>query len=167
MIFCKKSSLVLLLLLPANHILCYKLEEIKWVRNENKFIILTESSLMTITQYGAPSGWISLVIDTFKLRDDDATEVITNGSIGLLTTNNLVYYKLNPTHWSSYTSSMSQAGWGRLVKLDCLKSRKYLYLHKIEYWWSCLLPLFCILTLFSYEAVDWIDDYLRICIEQT
>ena len=53
---------------------------------------------MTITQYGAPGGWISLVIDTFKLRDDDATEVITNGSIGLLTTNNLVYYKLNPTH---------------------------------------------------------------------
>ena len=61
-------------------------------------IIFTESSWMTITQYGAGGGWICLVTDTFKLGDDDATEVITNGSIGLLTTNNLVYYKLNPTH---------------------------------------------------------------------
>ena len=53
---------------------------------------------MTITQYGAGGGWICLVIDTFKLGDDDATEVITNGSIALQTTNNLVYCKLNLTH---------------------------------------------------------------------
>ena len=59
-----------------------------------------------------------------------------NGSTGLLTTNNFVYCRINPTHSSMSTSAVSSRLPQSVLPVNISQGTKYLHTFECEYVWA-------------------------------